>query len=163
MAACSGQISLRQGARLSVNDGVLRLTVPWLFGARSLEVPGREVAACRADEYDDAHETPRGQPHPLQIAMLVPTRRYRRPPPNLMIVFAHPLKVPKVRVMARIHPVGLIFHSARHQPVDGFLFSAKDPAAAMALFTREGINDTITPATWVADRRSGAFPQEQVD
>lgn len=162
-------VDIGRGGQVVLSGVGLELSIPWLFGANRILLPVHSVAVC--DPRNITDDTPgdieRTQPTP-EIAFLLPrarlTRRTRQG--NLMLVFAEPVAVPPVRLLARLTALGMIYASARRRsPVDGFLFGAPDPERAIAAIKSHGVEITTGPRTWISthrrqsDRRSSSGVQ----
>jgi hypothetical protein len=150
MASSGESVDLGRGARLSIAGADLQLSVARLFADRRITLPAQVLAVCDPSEITDdtPDEIDATQPPPA-IAFMTS----RRHAANLLFVLAEPLTVPPVRLFARLSARGMIYQSARHRPVDGFLFSAPDPEQAIATLVRHGVERTTTPRTWIWARR----------
>jgi hypothetical protein len=149
--ATSGEIvKLERGVCLAILGDALELSIPALFAANRMTFPAHAVAVCIPDQITE--DTPREvkeQMATLQIAILAP----RRQQGNLLLVLEGPVTIPPVRIRARLHARGMIFHSSRKTPVDGFMLRAGDPGPAAEVLVRHGVELTTAPAVWVWERR----------
>jgi hypothetical protein len=123
--------------------------------------PPSGLAVCNHNTITD--DTPddmdRAEP-PLDVAMLLPRNRRLGGLPhiraNLLLVFAEPVAVPPVRLLARLTALGIIYASARRRcsSVDGFVFGAPDPDYVIDAIVRSGVERTTAPRTWMRTHRS---------
>jgi hypothetical protein len=137
--------------RLETGSGQLRLTAPIFFGRRALATPLEQVAAVAPGalpalpRFDDGVFA-EGMSIPYLYTAFSTLERPRRPPaPNLMLVFARPVRVPPLRASAAESefvrlPFGYFSsRSARGATVDGVLLAARDPEDAMSRIAGAGI------------------------
>jgi hypothetical protein len=150
MATSNEILTFERGVSLAVGGGALELSIPALFARNRMRFSPRAVAICTPDQLtEDTPSEVKEQMPPLQIAILAPRRRQG----NLLLVLEEPVTVPPVRLRARLHARGMIFHTGRKTPVDGFMFRARDPGQATEVLVRHGVERTTTPAVWTWERR----------
>lgn len=88
-----------------------------------------------------------------QIEVLGPIR----PVPNLVVLFAEPVELPRVRWSGRLFRVGRRIHRGDEllgRAVDGVFLHVPHPGAAVEALVGAGVEVTDTPVGWLGQRRN---------
>jgi hypothetical protein len=150
--AGSSRLPLARGVWMTVSDAAIELRVPRLFADRPIVLPPEDVAVCRPEEISEPTDSEISSP-PQRRIELVAVGKDRREA-NLVLALAQPTLFPPVRLRARFHPEGWVFHRARDTPHDGYMVYCPERDRAIALLTTHGVELTGAPYAWVATRRN---------
>ena len=114
------------------------------FAAPETEDPAPDLAACTRVTYLN---------QPLTV-------NKRKILPNLLVLFARPVDLPRVRPWTWLTPRGLLLHRPHGRlghVVDGVFLRVDDSKAAVSDLTAAGAAHVARPGAWLREHRGDRF------
>ena len=137
-----------------VHGDMVEIYIAYLFGSRPMKFALSDSAVVERDKVVQTGRRPPAELVARTRVAIVPTSLHRplKNPSNLAIVFAKPVELPAVRLLARLTPGGLDLQRPKKglgRSVNGLFLFATHPEDATAALVDAGVTRLVDIEPWV--------------